>query len=105
MALAPTTAVGPDPLELGGGVVEAAERAAGDGLVIEKPDEQAAAGRGELVGRIPAQPVRHGLLSRAVPRGVLDRQLGQQRLSQGIILADRHEAKLVYGWHGHHLNV
>ena len=86
-------------------VVEPAERAAGDGLAVEKPDQQAAAGRGELVGRIPAQPVRTGLLGAAVPGGVLDRQLGQQRLGQRIILADRHEAKLVHGWHGHHLNV
>ena len=95
MAPAPVAAVGPDALELGGGVVEAAERAAGDGLTVEQSDQQAAARRRELVGRISAQPFRHRFLGAAVPAGVLDRQLGQQRLGQRIILADRHEAEFV----------
>ena len=81
-------------LELGGGVVEPAERAAGDGLSVEQPDEQPAAGRRELCGRISAQPLRDSRLGAAVPGGVLDSQLGQQRLGQRIILADRHETKL-----------
>ena len=108
MTVATVPAVGPDPLEFGRGVVEAAERPAGDRPAVEQSDEQAAAGRGELVGRIPAQPLRHCFLGGAVSAGVLDGQLGEQRLGQWVILADRHEAELGRcGAHdfSHHLNV
>src|SRR5213596_3793356 len=95
MALAAVAAVGPDSLELGGGLIEAAERTAGDGLVVQQPDEQAAAGRGELVGRIPAQPFRDGMSGSAVAARVFDGKLGEERLGQWVVLADRHETESV----------
>ena len=108
MTLATVAAVGPDALELGRRVVEAAECAAGDRPAVEQADKQAAAWRSELVGRIPAQPFRHCFLGGAISAGVLDGKLGEQRLGQWVFLADRHEAELGRcGAHdfSHHLNV
>ena len=75
------------------------------GRSSSSPISMAAAGGRELVGRIAAQPLRHAVHRSAVPGGVLDRQLGQQRFGQRVILVDRYEAEVVHGLCGHHLTV
>src|SRR6201995_1468310 len=52
----PLPAVGPDALELRSLRVEPPERPAGDRLLVVQADEHGAAGRGELAGRVGAQP-------------------------------------------------
>lgn len=102
MSLPTMAAVGPDAFELGSGVIESLERTASDGLAVEQPDQQPAIGRGELVGRMAAQPFRDGVFGGAVSGCVLDRELGQQRLGQRIVPADGDEDESIDSAHGHH---
>ena len=86
--------IGPDALEFGGLLVEAAERSTRDGLAREEPDEHAAARRGEFLRRVAPQPPAHPLDGPAVSGGVLDGEFGKQWFGQRIVLADRDEAQL-----------
>ena len=96
VAALPMTAVGPYPFELGPRVVEAPERSSGDGNTVEKSDQQSAVRRSEVFsGILLQQPFHDALLGAAVPECVLDGQLGQQRCGQRVMLAHRHEAKLI----------
>ena len=98
-------AVGPDALQLGGLLVEAPKRAAGDGLVVAQADHQGTVRRGEFLGGIGAQPFRDRFHRSAIPAGVLQRQFRQQGFGQRVTLVDRLEAELINGVRGHHLTV
>ena len=94
--------VGPDPFQLGGGVVEPAEGATGDRLVVEQPDEQPAVGRVELLARVGPQPGVHPGPVAAVPVGVFHGELVDERRGQRVVLTDRDEAQLTHRRFGCH---
>ena len=88
--------VGPDPFQLGGGVVEPAEGTTGDRLVVEQPDEQAAVWRVEFLARVGPQPGVHPGPVAAVAVGVLHGELVDERRGQRVVLTDRDEAQLTH---------
>ena len=83
-------------------VVEAAERAAGDGRAVEQPDQHAAVWRLELVGRIAAQP-RADPSRRCRRSGWSTRRRVRPAAARpAVVLADGDEAQSVDGWQSHH---